>query len=490
MRDLTILPTSKTAGITVFIIFLAFFFKILHRAYFTSLSKIPGPWHARLTHLVLQYHIVTGTRIHYIHSLHHTYGQIVRISPTEVSCSSLPSFLTIHPISKPFLKSTWYQSLVPPPAGILSMVDPKEHAARRKLFSQAFSKSFLKTNWEPEVRKKAAMAVAKIKRDALIKEADILTFFTFMATDVVAHLAFGESFNLLENENKTQLVHDLQHEIGLGSLRAEFPTIFAIGKFLHIPLFQTAEARIREYGAIAVKNARSQSQAIPTIFRKVLTESKTENAEGSMSDRSIVSEAAFFIVVGTDTTAISITYLLYNILKDPNLQKQLEDEVETLGEDFEAKDVEQLVLLNAAIDEGMRLWGAAPGSLPRIVPNGGAMLDGYQVEGGVTVSTQGWTIHRNPEIYPEPDSFQPQRWLGEKSTEMKAAYHPYGSGTRTCIGIHLARMEIWLSLALFLRECKGARIALSQTDDDMEPRKSLVIEPKGGKCMITMTDGY
>ncbi|APA05256.1 hypothetical protein sscle_01g000260 [Sclerotinia sclerotiorum 1980 UF-70] len=490
MVDLTILPTFKTAGITVVIISLALLFKTLHRAYFTSLSKIPGPWYASLTHLVLRYHILTGNRVHYIHALHHTYGPVVRISPVEVSCASLSSFLTIHPVSKPFLKSTWYQRLVPPPAGILSMIDPKEHAARRKLFSQAFSKSFLKTNWEPEVRKKATMAVEKIKKNALINEVDILTYFTFMATDVVAHLAFGESFKTLETEKKTQLVIDLQHEINRGTLRAEIPNLFAIGKYLRIPGLQTGEARIREYGILAVKNAKSHSQANPTIFRKALSESKTENAEGSMSDENILQEAAFFIVVGTDTTANSITYILYNILKDRNLQKQLEDEVETLGEDFEAKDVEQLVLLNAVIDEGMRLYGAAPGSLPRVVPNGGAVLDGYQVPGGVTVSTQSWTIHRDPEIFPEPDSFRPERWLENKSNDMKAAYHPFGSGTRTCIGIHLARMEIWLALALFLRECKGARIASSQSDDDMVPINSFVIEPKGGKCMITMKDGY
>ncbi|KAJ8071924.1 hypothetical protein OCU04_002229 [Sclerotinia nivalis] len=405
MGNLTILPTFKTAGIAVLIICLGFLIKILHRAYFTPLSKIPGPWYARLTRLVLQYHIFTGNRIHYVHSLHHTYGSIVRITPTEVSCSSLSSFQSIHPISKTFLKSPWYQNFIPNPAGILTMIDPKLHAARRKLFANAFSKSFLKTNWEKEVRRKAAMAVEKIKRDALRKEADILMFFTFMATDILAQLAFGESFKILENEQKTQYIEELQHIVHVNTLRAELPTLFAITKFLRIPFLETPDKRIAEYGALAVKNAKSQSQASPTIFRKALAGSKTENAEGSITDGDIVREASVLIVVGTDTTSISLTYLVYNILKDRKLQKQLEDEVATLREDFEAKDVEELVLLNAVIDEGLRLWSAAPGALPRTVPNGGTVLDGYQIPGGITVSTQSWTIHRDPEIYPEPERY-------------------------------------------------------------------------------------
>lgn len=80
------------------------------------------------------------------------------------------------------------------------MVDPKEHAVRRKLFAHAFSKSSLKATWEIDVRKKVDIAVKKIKRDALVGEVDIMKFFMFMATDVIGHICFGESFRTLENE--------------------------------------------------------------------------------------------------------------------------------------------------------------------------------------------------------------------------------------------------------------------------------------------------
>ncbi|KAG4029003.1 hypothetical protein MFRU_018g01090 [Monilinia fructicola] len=483
----------ETLRIAIVIAFLTFLIKILYRAYFTPLSKVPGPWYARLTHLVLKYHVITGRRMHYIHSLHLNFGPIVLIAPTELSCSSIPSFKEIHRISKPFLKSPWYQNFANKPAQVFNMIDLRDHSTRRKLLAHAFSKTSLTVNWEGEVRKKVTMAIDKIKRDALREEANILRFFTFMATDAVGHICFGESFETLENEQTTQYIEDLQHIGQVGGIRAEFPTLFAIGKTLRIPFLQTSEARMLEYGSIAVRNAKSHSHASPNIFRKIIAESKTENADGSLADLDIQSEAANFIVAGTDTTAITLTYLIYNVLKDRDLQKRLEDEVETLRETFDSRDVEGLELLNAVLEEALRLWGAAPGSLLRMVPKNGVHLDGYFVPEDTTVSTQAYTIHRDPEIFPDPESFQPQRWLSpaksSQSSDFKTANHAFGAGTRTCIGVHLARMEMVLCLALFFRNCKGARIAASQTEEGMEMVNFFLIAPKGEKCLITMREG-
>ncbi|KAK6610256.1 cytochrome P450 [Botrytis cinerea] len=464
--------SSSIAQIAFVFICLAFSVKIIYRAYLTPLRKIPGPWYARFTHLVLKYYVITGHRLHYIHYLHQTYGHIVLIAPTEVSCSSIPSFKTIHRISKPFLKSPWYQNFVSEPEGAFSMIDPKEHGIRRKLFAHAFSKSSLRTNWENEVREKASMVVKKIKRDALIGEVDILKFFMFMATDVIGHLSFGKSFGTLEKERKTQYIEDLER-IGLVSgIRAEFPLLFKIGKMTRLSFFETPDDRLNEYGSLAVLNAKSQSGTAHNIFHKIVTEGKSENAEAPLSDLDIQQEALNFIVAGTDTTATTLTYLIYNILKYSELQRQLEDEVDTLGDDFESKDVEELPLLNAVIDEGLRLWEQRP-----------------QVSLELFLE-KAYTIHRDPEIFPEPERFDPQRWLGPKSDDFKTANHAFGAGARTCLGIHLARMELHLALAFFFRECKGMRIASSQDDSGMEMENFFLIAPKGHKCMVTMRDGF
>jgi len=71
------------------------------------------------------------------------------------------------------------------------MIDPKQHAQRRRLFAQSFSRSSL-LGCETVVRSRIELAIQKINRDALVGRSDILKWFTFMATDVIGELCFGK----------------------------------------------------------------------------------------------------------------------------------------------------------------------------------------------------------------------------------------------------------------------------------------------------------
>jgi len=131
--------------------------------------------------------------------MHKKYGPIVRISPTEVAVSDPEAFKQIHAVSSKFTKDIWYEKLTNfPRLSVFTMRNPKEHAGRRRLFARGFSKSYLRENWESVVKDKCRLAVEKIKADAEKDTADLLKWWTFMATDIVARLGFGESFGMLE----------------------------------------------------------------------------------------------------------------------------------------------------------------------------------------------------------------------------------------------------------------------------------------------------
>ena len=142
---------------------------------------------------------MTGQRSFYIHSLHQKYGPMVRLSPTEVAVADLNAFKEIHKIGTKFLKSEWYQQLANfPKAGIFTMIDPREHGPRRKLLSRSFSRSYLLEHWESAVRDKVELAVSQIKKDATMDVADVYHWWMLLASDVTTHLAFGESFDMLQ----------------------------------------------------------------------------------------------------------------------------------------------------------------------------------------------------------------------------------------------------------------------------------------------------
>ena len=83
-------------------------------------------------------------------------------------------------------------------------------------------------------------------------------------------------------------------------------------------------------------------------------------------------------------------------------------------------------------------------------------------------------------------SFDETRW--EHATpEQKAAHLPFSIGPRGCMGIHLARMELRLALAVFFRECKGAKLSSSMSVDMMEPYAQFLNTPKSGKCLVNIS---
>lgn len=338
-------------------------------------------------------------------------GHFVRISPNEISISDLESFRTIHRIGSGFRKSDWYSKFTGGgPPGIFAMTDPKQHTQRRRLFAQAFSNTGI-LQYESTVRAKTELAIAKIKRDATCANADILQWFTFMATDVSGELSFGKSFDMLELEQKTSYIRDLETTMMISGIRSELPVPFAIASLLPIPALRHARQlvpRLHAYGEKAIQNLRAHTfskiegvAVPPSLFSKFLDTDKNQG----LSDYEIAREASNLIVAGSDTTAISLTYLIYTVLLPENasIKHALLEEIARLPEATSAAELGKLTYLRAVVDESLRLFGAAPATLPRVVPKEGAVLGEYELPSGTTVGTQAFTIHRDPAIFEDPE---------------------------------------------------------------------------------------
>lgn len=150
----------------------------------------------------------------------------------------------------------------------------------------------------------------------------------------------------------------------------------------------------------AVEMARSRTGEA-NIFAKVIEDCE-KDGEGHIDDMDVRIEAMNVIIAGTDTTGVTLTYLVWAVLQRPDLQRELEEEVAALADGFKENDLIALPLLNAVIEETLRLYGAAPSSLPRVVPQGGTDFAGHYIREGTTVSTQAYTLHRDPNIWSDP----------------------------------------------------------------------------------------
>ncbi|KAF1360094.1 cytochrome P450 3A17 [Lizonia empirigonia] len=455
-------------------------------------SKLPGTWHSKYTNLVLRFHVLSGRRIFYVDDLHGQYGDVVRIAPNEVAVADIAGVSQMHKIGSGFLKSSFYTNPTPTrEPGIFAMHNRHDHAARRKLFARAFSNSSMKGNWEAEIRRKTMLAVDEIRKAAMQpgKGADVLKWWTLMATDVITHLSFGESFGMLEQGQQTSYIDALQAVVLGGVLRAELPLVYIILGYLPLKNAQkivTADAVVYNHGAIAIHNMRSGQGNNMKLFGQMLAASD-DYEKAALPDKTVREEAGNLIITGSDTTGVTLTYLVWAVLEDPTLQARLEEEIAGLSDQLDTTELESSPLLNSVIEETLSLYGAAPGALPRVVPSQGMMVAGHQLPAGTEVSTQAYTFHRDSRIFQELLRFNGYRFLAKSSmtAQQKAAYMPFGAGSRVCLGIHLAYMELRLAAALFFRQCRGAKLSHCMRDGMMEMDNRFLISPKGHCCWIS-----
>ncbi|KAJ5729232.1 uncharacterized protein N7483_003740 [Penicillium malachiteum] len=479
---------SVYLGIVFLIWSVYFIVKILR----SPLRRIPGPFSSKFTRLPLQLATSRGAQLYYIHRLHQTYGHIVRISPNEVSVSSMADIREIHRIGSGFLKTEWYDVFTRGLIGVFNMRDPKEHAQRRKLFARPFSKSALRTSWEPVVKDKAQLAISQIQNEIAANGiCDFLKWATFLATDISSHLMFGDSFDMLQKGKKNEYIRILEAYTQGSGIMMEVPFAKWILPYIPLRSFRemfSGDEILLQHGRESVAYSRKHSESCRNIFSGLVYESEKDDV--SLSDTDVAMEASSLIIAGSDTTAITLTYLIWAVLSRPELRSDLETELATLGENWNESRLEALPLLNAIITETLRLYGAAPGLLPRTVPEGGVSFSGYYIPAGMIVGTQSWTVHRDPLLFPDPEKFEPERWLpGPKETSEagRMALSPFGSGSRTCLGIHLSWMELRLIAAEFFLRCGNVKLAPSVTEESMKPKHFFLIAPSAHTCEIVST---
>jgi cytochrome P450 len=175
-------------------------------------------------------------------------------------------------------------------------------------------------------------------------------------------------------------------------------------------------------------------------------------------------EVNLLIVAGSDTTSTSLSATLFYLLNNPSCLRQLTEEIRST---FDGMDIENIrsgsllgscIYLRACIDEAMRLSPPVPGHLPREVQLGGMIIDGYSIPAGTIVGAAAYAIHHNPNYYPEPFSYIPDRWLPSREhlspdlakvtvETVQSAFCPFSIGPRGCIGKPLAYIQLMATLA-------------------------------------------
>jgi cytochrome P450 family 110 len=198
-----------------------------------------------------------------------------------------------------------------------------------------------------------------------------------------------------------------------------------------------------------------------------------------MTPQELRDELLTLLVAGHETSATSLAWTFYYLLKHPDVHARAREEVErVLGAATpDAAPIGDVRYLDAVIKETARLRPIIVFVARRLQQP--VELGGYRLAAGVTVAPCIYLTQRRPDLYPEPEEFRPERFLEGK--QMPYEYFPFGGGVRRCLGMAFAQYEMKVVLATVL----SRRTLELPSDSDVRPiRRAITIAPSDGTRII------
>jgi cytochrome P450 len=201
---------------------------------------------------------------------------------------------------------------------------------------------------------------------------------------------------------------------------------------------------------LQVIDRRRRDTATSTDALGMLMQARDAQSGQSMQDGQLVDEILTLIVAGHETTASTLNWAWYLISQHPEVEQRLSDELDTLTTGFEFGDLPRFLYTRQIIDETMRLYPA--GWVITRKALGDDRLGEYFVPAGTEIYIAPYFIQRHPDLWEEPDRFNPDRFRPENSRHRhRLATIPFSAGPRNCIGEHFARMEMQIHLMTIAR---------------------------------------
>ncbi|MDQ2887338.1 MAG: cytochrome P450, partial [Chloroflexota bacterium] len=201
-----------------------------------------------------------------------------------------------------------------------------------------------------------------------------------------------------------------------------------------------------------------------------------------MEEQQLIDECLTLFTAGHETTAAALAWTWYLLCEHPASYQKLQQEVdqELQGRLPTYADLPRLTYCLQVFKETMRLYPPASGILREALHD--TVIDGYRVPKGATLILSPYTLQRRADYFPEPERFQPERFIAEQEKLLpRSAYIPFGAGPRICIGNHFALMEGQLLIATIAQRYTFSLVPGQQIMPDVV--HNLALRP-GGKVEV------
>ncbi|KAK7789226.1 hypothetical protein R5R35_007051 [Gryllus longicercus] len=344
----------------------------------------------------------------------------------------------------------------------------------------------------------------RVKKDVEFRE-----MFAKMTTDIIGTTAFGLQFNSMKNPDSEframgRRVFSPSKWVLVGQILYHF--FPPVGKLLNM---QFPEKDISDFFMKAVKDTvdyREKNNVKRNDFLQLLIELKNKRkieedaekdsmitAEGlaqeselknfEMSDNLLAAQAFVFFLAGFETSSTTMSFALHELTMNPDVQTKLREEVDRVleehGGELSYDALKNMEYLDKVINETLRKYPPIPTLMRKCTKDYHETQTGKYIEEGTQIEIPVYALHHDPEYYPDPQRFDPERFSDEqRATRPNYVYLPFGEGPRICIGMRFGLLQAKLGLAALVSRFELA--AAPQTAPPALDPKAFITSFRGG----------
>ena len=376
------------------------------------------------------------------------YGDIVKIYlgplPTYVVTSPELTYRILVTEGNKFEKGMLFDKFRPFFGNGLAMSNGDFHRKQRRLVQPAFHHNQI-AHYAETMSRTAAEFIDSWQPGQVI-EVD-------QSMQELAVITTGRT--LFNTELAEKLIAEAQRSMPIvikqGMIRVLTPTLIAKIPFPGNKQFDQAIARLHNVIAELIATRRQDPTDHHDVLSTLLLARDDETGAG-MNDQQLYDEVVTLLTGGIETTALALSWFFHELAQNPTIAQKVYQEVDQVftGELVTFDDIAQLEYTRRVIDEVLRaypMWLLMRRTCAEVE------LGGFRLERGTELIFSPHLLHHDPRFYPEPERFDPDRWLPEHMAKLpRGAFIPFGAGARQCIGNVFAKTAIAIAVATIVRK--------------------------------------
>ncbi|QBS40805.1 hypothetical protein DMB37_12445 [Nocardia sp. CS682] len=363
-------------------------------------------------------------------------GKIVRVDIGNLVVYVITDFELLHRVlvenSEAYERGLLFERIRLIFGDSLIVADGQQHRDLRRLLQPAFHRTALET-YAPNIKRNADALASSWQPGQIIEARSALLGL------VIASL-LGSLFSHEPDTEELQLISGLIADIGAGAIVGSvLPK-----KLASLPLpvnrkFLSAGTQLRDYCQQLIVARRASGERRNDLIDILLYSFGEEHR----SDKFLAEQAVTILFGGIDATTATLTWAMYELAHRPEVASRLQQEISAAG-DLSPQSLDQLDYLNRFLNEVTRTHSPLLQTRRTVTT---VELDGFTFPAGTDIGYSIAAIHRNPHIFADPSTFDPDRWPTSNNSGSKCkSFVPFSTGSQMCIGNNYA----WIALQTIL----------------------------------------